>query len=176
MDLVLLPRVPLLQQSQIPPGRGQGCPQGAGLRPGLPLVPVSSQAAAGLQAHLHLPQWPAGSLTSLSWSFRAPSSPKIPVSLRASGQAESPQLSLGLPPLFLQPCPTSLTSPPGQAWPLLGRVTPHLALRFISGQAMCCTCKPWEGIIPSAWHWGGCIPVQNPHLGAQGLLGHPTSE
>lgn len=56
----------------------------AGLRPDLPLVPVSSPAASGLQAHLHLLQGLAGNLTSLSWSFRGPSSPKIPVSLCAS--------------------------------------------------------------------------------------------
>lgn len=56
------PESPQVQQSQVPPGCGQGhCPPRAAGRKELgtvlPVLPVSLKAASGLQAHLHLPQW-----------------------------------------------------------------------------------------------------------------------
>lgn len=128
--------------------------------------------------------WPPGSPSSPSVACREPAEPFL-VSQRSflsrnshsplclSGQAASPQLSLGLSPLFLQPLPhlLKLSSWPGLATfgkddSIPGRPAP------LQAEEMCYTCKPWQRIIPCAWHWAGCVSMQNPDLGSQGLLGH----
>lgn len=157
--------------SRIPAGCGQG--RAAGLRPALPLAPVSSQAASGLQAHLHLPlrlcrkpdePFSFRQNSSLSQNSRFPLCP--------SGRAASPRLSPRPLPHFSSPCPTSLTSPPGQAGPLSGRVAPSLALGLPSRHRSCVGhASPGRGLSPLPW--GGWIPVQKPDLPSQGLLGHP---
>lgn len=116
--------------------------------------------------------WPPCSPSSPSWACRKPEEPFLVLqrfflsqNLRSSpslpGQAESSQLSPGLPPLFPQPLPhlLKLSSPPGQAGPLLGRVTPHLALGLHSGHRRCVAhASPGRGDNPLCSHIGEAVP------------------
>ena len=157
------PESPQVQQSQLPPGRRQGHspPRAAGrkeLDPALPMLPVSSQAASGLQAHFHLPQWLAAK-------------PDESSSVLQRSFLSHPLQKRLLPSVPL--CTSCKPMVPDRLGSSAGGMTPHLALPLPSSQRRCVHgCKPWEGVIPSAVHWGGQITMLYPVLGSQGLVRH----